>query len=186
MRVIEGRVLTPEQAAMAAGCVGLAFLKAGEVLRRRPHADADEVLSAALLAVAKAPFTYDPARGVKFESYAGQSAALQAWRAVAPEGQPPKFAMCGGDPAAPYEPHPLEVAEEAHAKAEALAALLRLLDRLPDRERQAVRLRHLRGMSLMAISLEMGVSKERVRQIARRGERRLRELAEEEGVIWER
>jgi RNA polymerase sigma-70 factor (ECF subfamily) len=92
------------------------------------------------------------------EALAESSARLDAWLAVE-QGSPSQQA---------------ERQEEALRLAAALA-------RLPDNQRRAVELRHLKGLPLVEVAGEMGCSKSAVVGLLHRGVRKLRELLQEEG-----
>jgi RNA polymerase sigma-70 factor (ECF subfamily) len=65
---------------------------------------------------------------------------------------------------------------EALIQADRLAALDAALARLPDRQRAAVVLRHLEGMTNPEIALELGIGVEAVESLTARGKRRLAQL----------
>ena len=64
--------------------------------------------------------------------------------------------------------------EETAFSADERSRLMRALLQLPSRERRAVSLRHLEGLSAAAIANDLGVSQENARLIVHRGMQRLR------------
>jgi RNA polymerase sigma factor (sigma-70 family) len=147
-----------------------------------PHADADDMRSAAYVALIRAVERFDPARGIPLEAYVWRrcEGAVLDWvrqeapgtRRVSPEERPAPEALDAHadtlaasdrreDPVASLELH--DVTRAVHAA----------LGRLPERERTAIVACALEGSTLAAVGTELGVSTSRVAQLRARGITRL-------------
>lgn len=73
-----------------------------------------------------------------------------------------------------------ETPDAALHRSDGRALLLRLLDRLPSAEREAVRLRYLEGRSFAEIAARLYRSEEAAKALVKRGLAKLRKLAEPE------
>src|SRR5690606_7389395 len=83
----------------------------------------------------------------------------------------------GGD-ALPEDLPAAEPDRPAEARVELAACLPRLLERLPERYREAVRLAELEGLPQQEVARRQGVSLSGAKSRVQRGRRRLRELVE--------
>ncbi len=145
--------------------------RAGDA-RRLDDDDARQVASLGLLRAAE---LYDPASGYKFTTYAGywiRQFLMRAGRYApvvrckAKKGRPPtcfRLDPDRHDPVAPEGPCPSEVDEVCDA--------LRFLG---PRLRHVIELRFLEGWTLEEIGQELGVTRERVRQLERQALDKLR------------
>lgn len=79
----------------------------------------------------------------------------------------------------PIDPAQLTPSRQA-IRAESFVQLFQMLDRLPEDQRTAVRLRHLEGWKLLQIAAQLGRSEDAVAGLIKRGLKKLRELAAEE------
>lgn len=185
--------LTPERRDLALANVRLAYRLASLLWPSvRPRLDQEETRAAALLGLCRAAGLYDPARGTKFSTYAWhcvRTAVLDAarhggtvsvsyrrasaspdaaraarWRA-SPLGE-------GPDVEAPPEPCPLAAADAAREAGRVREAVARL----PGRQARAVRLYYWDGKTLAEAGRELGLTRERVRQILLAARGRLGEM----------
>jgi len=170
-------------------------------MQRYPHATRhlgpDWAEGVAVDALVRAAQRFDPARGVRFNTYASRAILSSLTRAVHRDGvvvrksggeygHPP--IRCGGTDALALTPDgrdpvgsELEALDEAAARK---ATLRRALRRLPPVWRKVVRLRVMGGLTLKATAALIGRTRERARQIQAKATARLRELlagAEGEG-----
>jgi RNA polymerase sigma factor (sigma-70 family) len=159
-----------------------------------PHrADGDDLLGAAYLGLIRAAELYQPELGFEFSTYAGgwiksyihraiQGADLihvpthldRAERAALRGRLAPtsldgvRTSPRGGEEARAPEPAATEEKDSAERRDEA-SLVVGMLERLPDRYREVVRLHVMEGLSLRAVARQVGVSGERVRQLVRKG-----------------
>ncbi len=156
------------------------------------RADADDLLSAAYLGLIRAAELYRPELGFEFSTYAGgwiknhihrairdadlihvpaslnraERAALRGLRA--PASLDAWQTGPGGEDVRRPEPAAAEETDTAERRDEANRAL-GMLECLPRRYREVVRLRAMEGLPLGTIAGRMGLSRERVRQLVRKG-----------------
>lgn len=174
--------LSPQQQALALSCLNLARKLA---MRYARTLGADEAVSVAHWALSTAAARYDPARGVKFTTYAGQrvkgylrAAAFAAWQRRLRGGAVYPFTDLAGDLELGLDrPDGGAGPEDLAQGLEGARRLRGWLARLPARERAVVEGRFLCGQSLGEIGESLGVSKERVRQIQVQTIQRLRAMA---------
>jgi RNA polymerase sigma factor (sigma-70 family) len=159
-----------------------------------PHrADADDLLGAAYLGLIRAAELYRPELGFEFSTYASgwirshiqraiqgadlihvpthldreERAALRGRLAPASLDGVRTGPRGGEDVRAP-EPAATEETDSAERRDEAALAV-GMLERLPGRYREVVRLHVMEGLSLREVARRVGVSGERVRQLVRKG-----------------
>lgn len=140
-------------------------------------------------ALVEATHRFDPARGTKFTTFAvrwiwgrlkselareAKHAGVRTFGVLEDlTGEENRF-----DPAAPAEPCGLEAADERARARRHLDVLMAAAD-LPARERVLLVRKYGRGETLAAIGPDLGLSRERVRQLAGRALRKVREAAGE-------
>lgn len=153
-----------------------------------PAGDLFELVSDGNVSLIKAVQKFDFARGFRFSTYASW-AIMKNFGQTIPNAYRDRGRFCTGCPEtfnalADTRPAPHE---DESAQTQRESDVERLLDRLDRRERQIVTSRFglTRGqepLRLRQIGAEIGVSKERVRQIQCRALVKLRKAAEEDGV----
>lgn len=158
--------LTPQQQQLAAQWRDLAYKMALPYLRRNRHI-ADEVESAATMGLVKAAATYDPSTGNAFSTYATHCVRneirntlrlerpLGYRRPEDPAAVPGTVGLGEHDPATPA------VATQAEDR----EIVGYVMGRMRPRLAEVLRRRHLEGKTLQEVGDEMGITKERVRQI---------------------
>lgn len=191
--------LTAEQRALCGANVRIAFWVVKRYYSQVPAYLREEMDSEALAALVRAALYYDPGRGVKYSSYATRSVwlavsrwlsdrAARAARTAHPDGGCPECPH-GWEtvPGAAYDPWAARDEAEAgaadtRAAAARVPALMAAADLTP-KERRAVCLYYGVGgeaeHTLEAAGKVMGLTKERVRQLCRAAEAKMREAAEE-------
>jgi RNA polymerase primary sigma factor len=150
-----------------------------------PHDDLFERFSDGNYVLIRAVESFDYSRGNKFSTYATWAILNGFKRAV--RGRNPRHpqVLFGHDEAlmVSVEPHS-DALEKSDLQEKRQAAVARLLAKLGDRERRLLVGRFGIGggdeKTLVQLGQELGISKERVRQIAARAEEKLRGLARTE------
>ena len=155
------------------------------IARRRtgPGRDFYELVSDGNLALVLAVDQFDAARGFRFCTYATCAISKNLNRAFVREGRRSVRFVTGRHAQIEADPDPrAEPAEEEEGRDRVEGAVHRILVRLSDRERAVITARFGlngdRGKSLRQIASEMGVTKERVRQIEVRARAKLRGFAQ--------
>lgn len=189
--------LTPDQQQLAADNIRLVYLLVHRLQRRRPGLNFDDLVGAGMMGLVQAARCFDPARGVRFSTYACNCikrhlriesnvgliyVPQEAWshprlgrwaeqsRAIASLSANPAFfkgVLCSRNHAAQVEADE----ESQHRRARLYAAL----NRLDPRDGEVIRLFHLEEISVIEIASRWNVSRERVRQILHRAMSRLKE-----------
>lgn len=147
-----------------------------EFVRRIRHSEtSDDDLQNGAIAMLHAAKKFDPSRGVKFSTYAVRvvrNATLQYYRFK----RRPIVTSELPDPVAPCE-LPEWVDEE-----EAAEMAARALDCMTEREQLVIRRRFFEGKTLNWVGAELGISKEGVRLIAKKGIDRARRLLSDDMI----
>lgn len=169
---------------------GLMYSIARSALRRNPHVELGDLVTVVHLAFCKCVRVYRPGRGAKFLTYAGRAAQydcgiygaterrrgvhVASWRLRDPAAGPRVRSL--GDIARrlsrPFDP-PAPAALGCRPYDDPQFWDKATLG-LPEREREVLLAHYRDGRSLTAIAPSLGVSKERVRQIADRALERIR------------
>jgi RNA polymerase sigma factor (sigma-70 family) len=145
-----------------------------------------ELLSDGNMSLIRAVEKFDYSRGNKFSTYASWAIMKNFARSIPEEKHRKERYVTGHEEL--FEAHPDNRSDEQewHAHAEQAANQVnRLLEYLEPRERQIIRMRaglddRGKGMTLEEIGQEMGITKERVRQLNVRIMKKLRDIAAEQ------
>lgn len=152
-----------------------------------PQRDFFELVSDGNMPLIRAVDRFDPYRGNKFSTYASW-AIIRNFQRTLPEEKERRDRFLNGydelfDAAVDTRSNQREI-ENTQAKVE--EQVMGLLGRLDERERRIILSRYGIGgadeLSLEKLGRELGITKERVRQIESRAEEKLRKFALEEGV----
>lgn len=148
-----------------------------------PRCPASELVSDGYLTLMRAVDKFDFSRGFRFSTYAVWALRYTFSRLVSKSRSGPASLNSGEDERRPEiaDPHPIDAAAESR-RARWVRSLPRMLDRLDPRERAIIALRYglqagVEERSLKEIATEMGVCKERVRQLQLRALSKLRQSA---------
>lgn len=146
----------------------------------------DDLFSEATIALCRAVEFFDPGRGVKFSTYACRGMYQQMTKFACearngirgvqyPREDYPKIERLAveTDTRPAYDPPDNRLRPEISEDAQGVAEALKFLDK---RDQRAIRMRHWDGMGLEEIGDQLGVSKERARQILLRAHAKLRRL----------
>jgi RNA polymerase sigma factor (sigma-70 family) len=139
----------------------------------------EELASEGQFTLLRAIARFDPERGFRFSTYAMHAIRRRLLRFIRQRQR--QAAVSWSSDAAPLDTRRWSIAYEQRIQA-ATAAVERLLAQLSSRERYVVRSRYGWGQefeprTLREIAAELGVSRERVRQLEERSLRKLRNLA---------
>jgi RNA polymerase sigma factor (sigma-70 family) len=140
----------------------------------------DELIAEALFGLAYAAGRYDEARGVPFRAYAVMvmrhrlTNGVRAWRRM--RRVPPVSALPARDDDWWETLEDRRAAPEPGAAATARDLCERMRRGLPARWYTALRLFHAEGQTLQQIGRRMGITRERVRQLVLKAERKARGL----------
>jgi RNA polymerase primary sigma factor len=150
-----------------------------------PHSNFFEMLSDGNLSLMRAVEKFDYSRGNKFSTYATWALMNNFARGRGEEKTARDRFLTGCEEIFEFASDSRGNEHEALASAErAQQQANRLLDQLTERERTIVRLRNgldaERGMTLAQVGEELGITKERVRQLELRAMAKLRTLAAEQ------
>lgn len=126
--------------------------------------DPDELIGVGCEGLMRAVDRFDPERGYEFSTYASHAIWSHMLRSLTSKARPTAELFCG-----------LSVPERGGDRLLA-QEVAELIGALPDRQRRAVWLRFWRDAKLEDIGKEMGISKERARQLILHGITRLREM----------
>jgi RNA polymerase sigma factor (sigma-70 family) len=127
--------------------------------------DPDELIGVGCEGLMRAVDRFDPERGYEFSTYASRAIWSHMLRSLSlSKARPTAELFCG-----------LSVPERGGDRLLA-QEVAELIGALPDRQRRAVWLRFWRDAKLEDIGKEMGISKERARQLIMHGVTRLREM----------
>lgn len=172
--------LTDEQRALVVQYRLMAFKFAGRKyhtlpIRVRNWMSRDDMNGAAMLGLIRAAKTWDPSIAAMsthlFWSCVGSMSKYIKDTLREVGGRPDKCNALQSQPW--YLMEPDDLANVVEAKRERVfhgADLIRtLIDGLPERERRAIRMRYFDGLTLREVGERMGITKERVRQIAAKG-----------------
>ena len=132
--------------------------------RRFRRIDPGELIGVGCEGLMRAVDRFDPERGYEFSTYASRAIWSHMLRSLLSKARPTAELFDG-----------LSVPERGGDRLLAQEAA-GLISRLPDRQRRAVWLRFWRDAKLEDIGKEMGISKERARQLILHGVTRLREM----------
>lgn len=143
----------------------------------------DELVSEGQFTLLRAISRFDPERGFRFSTYAMHAIRRRLLRFVRKRHKERQAAHAWTDETAPSSDRRWTLAYQQRVSA-ATAVVERLLSNLAPRERYVIRSRFGWGQefeprTLREIAEELGVSRERVRQLEGRGLRKLRSLAAE-------
>lgn len=146
----------------------------------QPHQEVDDLVGHACMTLMRAIDLFDERRGVRFSTYLTRALRTELSRFVLRE----RRAGCLSYDAHPSWPGRLSAPAASHPGEAAFGALQALLDCLDPREAQVIRsrfgLRQTPGeATLQALADELGISRERVRQVEQRALEKLRQLASE-------
>jgi RNA polymerase primary sigma factor len=159
------------------------------ITRKRPRTDRNffELISDGNLALILAVEKFDASRGFKFSTYASCAIMRYLARTTTQEISRRCRFMTGHQDR--FEAFATPSSEEQggeNGEQNTRVAVLRMLDRLSDRERAIIvsrfGLEGAREKTLRQLGEEMGITKERVRQIETRARNKLRQLAREQGL----
>lgn len=136
----------------------------------------DQAFQAGVLGLMNAIRLFDPDRGVTFKTYAGVKIrwAILIEAGLTRQGWAPRVETSINS-AAPSQPHHVERLT-APAASELSLELQELLAELPERERVALTLHRLDGLSLVQVGARLSVTRQRAHQLVRAAEARLRAL----------
>jgi RNA polymerase primary sigma factor len=152
----------------------------------RPGQDFAELVSDGTVALIVAIEKFDFSRGYKFSTYASWAIRNNVFRSPLKQRRRDRFftgheAMLADAPDHRNETRPRPAEQEGHRE-----AIQRMLGRLGDRERTIIVARFglegAREKTLGQLGKELGISKERVRQLEFRARGKLRALAEEQAL----
>jgi RNA polymerase sigma factor (sigma-70 family) len=145
-----------------------------------------ELISDGNMSLIRAVEKFDYSRGNKFSTYASWAIMKNFARSIPEEQHRRERYVTGHDELFESAPDSRSDEQEWHSKAEqAVTQVNRLLEYLDPRERQIIRMRaglddHGKGMTLEEIGQEMGITKERVRQLNVRIMKKLKDIAREQ------
>jgi RNA polymerase primary sigma factor len=145
-----------------------------------------ELLSDGNMSLIRAVEKFDYSRGNKFSTYASWAIMKNFARSIPEEKHRRERYLTGHEELFESAPDARSDEQEWHAKAEQAATQVnRLLEYLEPREREIIRMRaglddRGKGMTLEEIGQEMGITKERVRQLNVRIMKKLRDIAAEQ------
>jgi RNA polymerase sigma factor (sigma-70 family) len=150
-----------------------------------PRDDLLEQISDGNYALMRAVEKFDCSRGTKFSTYAAWAIRNAIARAYQDESRREPQAVHGCDEILKgVADHRTEDTDQRHLRQQREEGLWRLLARLEERERRVIVKRHgiggSHGQTLREIGNDLGVTKERVRQIEARAVGKLREFARAE------
>jgi RNA polymerase sigma factor (sigma-70 family) len=160
-------------------------------IAKRHAAQADnffELLSDGNVSLIRAVEKFDYSRGNKFSTYASWAIMKNYARSIPEEKHRRERYLTGHEELFDAAPDTRSDEQECLASAEqASHRVNRLLEYLDPRERQIIRMRagldnHAEGMTLEKIGEQLGITKERVRQLNVRAMKKLRSLAEGDGA----
>jgi len=126
--------------------------------------DPDELIGVGCEGLMRAVDRFDPERGYEFSTYASRAIWSHMLRSLTSKARPTAELFCG-----------LSVPERGGDRLLA-QEVAELIGALPDRQRRAVWLRFWRDAKLEDIGKDLGISKERARQLIVHGVTRLREM----------
>lgn len=147
-----------------------------------------ELVSDGNISLMRAVEKFDYARGARFSTYATCAIIKNFTQTISREYRDrTRFHNAGEDVFQSAADHRSDQQTDEAAQIQRESEVARLLDRLDDRERQIIRYRYgldsLREpMTLKELGSVLGVSKERVRQVAARAIAKLRQVAVELGL----
>jgi RNA polymerase primary sigma factor len=133
-----------------------------------------DMISEGCLGIIKAARTFDPDKGFRFLTYAGNSIVQGVIKAIENHkryGHDSIDEIIYGDES---ELPRVNVLESEDPKSDETVFARDLLDRLDDRERMVITLRFWDGLTLDEISLRINLGRERIRQIEVKALRKLR------------
>jgi RNA polymerase sigma factor (sigma-70 family) len=145
-----------------------------------------ELLSDGNMSLIRAVEKFDYSRGNKFSTYASWAIMKNFARSIPEEKHRRERYVTGHEELFESAPDTRSDEQEWHTHAEqAVSQVNRLLEYLEPRERQIIRMRaglddRGKGMTLEEIGQEMGITKERVRQLNVRIMKKLRDIAHEQ------
>jgi RNA polymerase primary sigma factor len=145
-----------------------------------------ELISDGNLSLMRAVEKFDFGRGFKFSTYATWAIMKNFARSIPEERNRRERYVTGHEDLFEIAPDNRSDEHEAEASAEMAAHQVnRLLQYLQPRERDIIRMRaglddHAKNMTLEEIGHELGITKERVRQLNVRAMKKLREIAQEQ------
>jgi RNA polymerase sigma factor (sigma-70 family) len=145
-----------------------------------------ELISDGNMSLIRAVEKFDYSRGNKFSTYASWAIMKNFARSIPEEQHRRERYVTGHEELFESAPDSRSDEQEWHSKAEQAATQVnRLLEYLDPRERQIIRMRaglddHGKGMTLEEIGQEMGITKERVRQLNVRIMKKLKDIAREQ------
>jgi RNA polymerase sigma factor (sigma-70 family) len=145
-----------------------------------------ELISDGNLSLMRAVEKFDFGRGNKFSTYATWAIMKNFARSIPEERTRRERYVTGHEDLFEIAPDNRSDEHEAEASAEMAAHQVnRLLQYLQPRERDIIRMRaglddHAKNMTLEEIGLQLGITKERVRQLNVRAMKKLREIAQEQ------
>jgi RNA polymerase sigma factor (sigma-70 family) len=145
-----------------------------------------ELLSDGNMSLIRAVEKFDFSRGNKFSTYASWAIMKNFARSIPEEKHRRERYLTGHEELFESKPDNRSDEQEWHAHAEQAASQVnRLLEYLEPREREIIRMRaglddRGKGMTLEEIGQEMGITKERVRQLNVRIMKKLRDIAAEQ------
>jgi RNA polymerase sigma factor (sigma-70 family) len=173
--------LLEAQNALAVQFLPLARRVAGELRKRFPLVDLDELESECVAVVVRASRTWRPGRGASFQTWAYNAATRYGGPAAATKLNHRGFSGLSSRPTlvpgvtsdavfSDGESRPvveLLTVEDPEGPALAADEWRSLFEGMPARLREVLRLRHAEGLTLRQAGAEMGYTAERVRQLER-------------------
>ena len=152
-----------------------------------PHCVFDDLLSEGIVSLLRAVDNFDFERGFRFSTYATRIIHRDLWRAIGRDQKNRLRFSTGNNPLLDGRSEEPSSLVGDRSSNQVLALLDQLLDRLDERERVIVSARFGLDSSgkketFTALGKQLGVSKERIRQLAERAMKKLQDAARELGL----
>ena len=152
-----------------------------------PHCVFDDLLSEGIVSLLRAVDNFDFERGFRFSTYATRIIHRDLWRAIGKDQKNRLRFSTGNDPLLDGRSEETTSMVGERNSSEVLGTLDQLLETLDERERVIITARF--GLetsgkkeTFTALGKQLGVSKERIRQLAERALKKLQEAANQLGL----